>query len=217
MININSLCRVQRLAAHLVRDLHGISVLMISAAFFLLVAGPAQAVLYEKDCTEVVLFNANIPKLTPAQCTTMGAPNGDFFAGTLTNGNKSSPGWKDLPVCLGFGEDINAYLAKNPNSCRRLSARESGDCLKKMDAGATNCWTAELNQQFLQCTVDGNLSPKALIWTTTTADISKKDWGDSKTEWIKQKSSVYWKKMATSAEMCYVYRVKKEWVLGIKK
>ena len=214
MNNFNALRRVQRLAAHFMRDLHGISVLMISAAFLLLAAGPAQAVLFEKDCSEVTFFKKAIPKLTKAQCTTMGAPDGDFFAGTLPNGDKKSAGWKDLPVCLGYGSDITAYLAGKPNSCRRLSARESGPCLK---AGATSCWTEELNQQLLQCTADGLMSSQAPIWTTAAANISKKLWTDNNPQWEKRAWSDGWKNLVTGSEMCYMYSVNKTWVMGISK
>ena len=210
MNSLIAFLRLSRLSRLFLNGLQRITVLSLSAAFFLFAAGPAQAVLFEKDCPEVTYFKKAIPKLTKAQCTTMGAPDGDFFAGSLPNGDKKGAGWKDLPVCLGYGSDITPYLAAHPNACRRLSAREN--C-----PGKDTCWTEELNQQLLQCTADGLMSPKPPIWTTSTANIGKQEWTDKNPQWEKRAWSDAWKKLVTASEMCYIYGVNKTWVVGVSK
>ena len=120
--------------------------------------------------------------------------------------------WDALPICLGFAANINDYLVKNPDACRRLSAREACGTDNKQP-----CWTEDLNQQFLQCVVDGFLSPKQPIWTTSTADVSKKDWNDKNPEWDKRAWSDGWKKVVTASEMCFVYAANKTWVVGVSK
>ncbi len=178
-----------------------------------LVAAPrAHAVLFEKDCASVTLFKKAHPKLTAQQCATKGGTDGDFFAGTLPNANKTHSTWATLPVCLGFAADINTYLTAHPDACRRLSAREACGADKHQ-----HCWTEELNQEFLQCVADGHLSHHAPIWTTSTAEVSKKDWNDKSPEWEKRNWSDGWKKVVTASEMCFIYAVNKTWVVGVSK
>ena len=80
-------------------------------------------------------------------------------------------------------------------------------------AGGKACWTEVLNQEFLQCIAAGHITDKKPIWTSSIVDVAKKDWSTRKEDLMAQKSSDGWKRLATSAEMCFIFAkgVHKDW------
>ncbi len=82
-----------------------------------------------------------------------------FWGGSLPNANPSSPGFDKLPLCLGMGPNINAYLAKYPGKCRRLTV-------------ANGAWSQDINQKLIWC-AGKRYFKGTTIWLVNNTMMSK--------------------------------------------
>jgi hypothetical protein len=133
------------------------------------------------DCEHSTRFKGKKPAFV---ATEKACARAKFFdGGKLPNPPVTGKNFKRLPVCLGFGPDIDSYLASHPGKCRRLDS---------------SAWTEGLNMSFVDCVAKGFLGPKP-IWVTKPSAVRKS--ADGK-----------WKTLVTFAEMCRNLKVHKNWI-----
>jgi hypothetical protein len=111
-----------------------------------------------------------------------------FFDGGLPNADKTLPNFGKLPICLGMQENINFYLNKYPNKCRRLTS---------------SAWSQNLNQKFVWCIAKGYLKGGA-IWLANNRMMSK-GWAESKLK--SGASSGFDQLFVTASEACFWHKV----------
>lgn len=91
-----------------------------------------------------------------------------FFAedmpGIATNSPlATTPNWENLPICLGFAEDIDAWMTANRSKpCKRLLSW---------------FWTERFNMRFIYCIANGHLGSGGYMWASSSdkADRTKKN------------------------------------------